>query len=490
MINSQSAAAVNSAKTSFMLSASTMFPFFGYNKKEITNELNKIDIVNFIAQSVRECKIKTQFVLEFGDERYTMFLHKDDMGYYITVSETSSKTVQRPVKEIKRHYFFCERLTRNNIDCIANYVYGIVADYYYGYRIYEAPALEEAPVLEEDTVVEQIRKQYSYTDASGMDVLDLVSYFNDLEDEAADSAEEEAPVLDEVKILEDFCTNEASKIMAAGLTSVALTNEELYMYDYEALYDYLVDAGFDEDRAYEIRDQYDEEVDCAIRGLLADPGFVPVEVSVSDVESTERFFDNMSYPYSARGLAYVKENTSEVSMADIIRAVAEEHWDFESVVKESQWTRFTNDSFRDLIWSTCWAEYLVEHTDEALEAETRYVMDFDSVYDDLFGDLWPYMSTYDDSCGGCELWVDEWYVVTRAAEIIEESVADSDTRCIDWDRFPDYIMTAFLEDDLYGFDTFTERVMSELEGGDIVDILPYDNGLHFSFINDEAEVAA
>ena len=149
MMNSQSAAAVNSAKTSFMLSASTMFPFFGYNEKEITDELNKIDIVNFIAQSVRECKAKAQFILEFGDERYTMFLRKDDRGYYITVDETSSKTVQRPVKEIKRHYFFCDRLTRNNIDSIANYVYGIVADYYYGYGIYEAPALEEDYTIEE-----------------------------------------------------------------------------------------------------------------------------------------------------------------------------------------------------------------------------------------------------------------------------------------------------------------------------------------------------
>ena len=501
MINSQSAAAINSAKTSFMLSASTMFPFFGYNEKEITDELNKIDIVNFIAQAVRECKVKAQFILEFGDERYTMFLCKDDRGYYITVSETSSKTVQRPVKEIKRHYFFCSRLTRNNIDDIANYIYGIVADYYYGYGIYEAPALEEAtvleetpsldqaPSLEEDAVVEQIRKQYSYTDASGMDVLDLVSYFNDLEEEGADSAEEEAPVLDEKKILEDFCTSEASKIMAAGLTSVALSEEEHYLYDYEYLYDYLVDAGFDEDRAYEIRDQYDEEVDRAIRGLLTAPDFVPAEVSDSDVESTERFFDNMTYPYSAMGLAYAKEHTSGVSMAGIIRAVAEEHWNFESVVKESRWTRFTNDSFRDLIWSTCWAEYLVEHTDEALEAETRYVLDFDSVYDNLFDELWPYMSTYDDSCGGCELWVNAWYVVERAAEIIEESVADSATRCIDWDSFPNYVMDAFLGD-LYGFDTFTERVMSELEGGDIVGIMPYDDGLHLSFVDDEAEVAA
>lgn len=300
---------------------------------------------------------------------------------------------------------------------------------------------------------------------------------------------EQAPVLDEKKILEDFCTNEASKIMAAGLSSVALTNEEFYMYDYESLYNYLVDAGFDADRAYEIRDQYDEEVDRAIRGLLTTPDFVPVEVSDSDIESTERFWDDITFPYSAKGLAYVRENTSEVYMDDILKEVAEFHWDFESVVKESRWTRFTNDSFRELIWSTCWAEYLVAHTDEALEAETRYVMDFDSVYDDLFGDLWPYMTSYDDSCGGCELWVDSWYVVERAAEIIEDSVADSDTRCIDWDEFPDYIMAAFLGD-LYGFETFTERVMSELEGGDIVDILPYDDGLHFFVVNDEAEIAA
>lgn len=189
--------------------------------------------------------------------------------------------------------------------------------------------------------------------------------------------------------------------------------------------------------------------------------------------------------YSVAGLAYAKENTSGVSMADIIRAVAEEHWNFESVVKESQWTRFTNDSFRDLIWSTCWAEYLVGHTDEALEAETRYIMDFDSVYDDLFGDLWPYMSTYDDSCGGCELWVNAWDVVERAAEIIE----GSGNRWIDWDEFPNYVMDAFLGN-LYGFDTFTERVMSELEGGDIIGIMPYDDGLHLSFVDDEAEVSA
>ena len=189
--------------------------------------------------------------------------------------------------------------------------------------------------------------------------------------------------------------------------------------------------------------------------------------------------------YSVAGLAYAKEHTSGVSMADIIRKVAEEHWNFESVVKESQWTRFTNDSFRDLIWSTCWNEYLMDYTDEAMEAETRHVMDFDSVYDDLFGDLWPYMSTYDDSCGGCELWVNAWDVVERAAEIIEER----GDRLIDWDEFPGYVMDAFLGN-LYGFDTFTERVMSELEGGDIIGIMPYDDGLHLSFVDEEAEVAA
>ena len=194
--------------------------------------------------------------------------------------------------------------------------------------------------------------------------------------------------------------------------------------------------------------------------------------------------------YSVAGLAYVRENTSEVYMDDIIKEVAEFHWDFESVVKESRWTRFTNDSFRELIWSTCWSEYLVAHTDEALEAETRYVMCFDSTYDDLFYELWPYMTSYDDSCGGCELWVDSWYAVERAAEIIEETATNYvHTRCICWDEFPNYMMTAFLGD-LYGFETFTERVMSELEGGDIVDILPYDDGLYLSFVNDEAEVAA
>ncbi len=214
-------------------------------------------------------------------------------------------------------------------------------------------------------------------------------------------------------------------------------------------------------------------------------GMVYMAPALDAAPMLEKDDDITDEGYSVADLAYVKENTNGVSMADIIRAVAEEHWNFESVVKESQWTRFTNDSFRDLIWSTCWAEYLADYTDEALEAETRYVMGFDSVYDDLFDELWPYMSTYDDSCGGCELWVNAWYVVERAAEIIE----NYGTRCIDWDRFPDYVMDAFLGG-LYGFDTFTERVMSELEGGDIVSIMPYDDGLYLSFVDDEAEVAA
>ena len=239
-----------------------------------------------------------------------------------------------------------------------------------------------------------------------------------------------------------------------------------------------------------ILDDYIKEGDKWSIALWEDmTGMIYIAPELEEAPMLEEDDDITEEGYSMRGLAYAKEHTNGVSMADIIRAVAEEHWDFESVVKENQWTRFTNDSFRDLIWSTCWNEYLVEHTDETLEAETRYVMDFDSVYDDLFGDLWPYMSTYDDSCGGCELWVDAWYVVERAAEIIEESVADSDTRWIDWGEFPDYVIDAFLGG-LYGFDTFTERVMSELEGGDIIGIMPYDDGLHLSFVDDEAKVAA
>lgn len=456
MINSQSAAAVNSAKTSFS---------FCSKKNDSPRTNYEIDWQDHtIAGAAREAiaAYGTDAKMEIYDDGYffDFSVKRIDGKYYVGVivwNKDATKVLMHKCIPTMYH-----RMTKKAVESFAwdiwdmyNYAWDMIKAAEISNKmsgnaeaeVSEAPELEDAPALEE------------------------------------------APVLDEVKILEDFCTNEASKIKAAGLTSVALSEEEHYLYDYEALYDYLVDAGFNEDRAYEIRDQYDEEVDRAIRGLLTDSTFVPVEVSYSDIESTEGFWDNITMPYSAMGLAYVKENTSDVSMADIIRNVAEEHWNFESVVKESQWTHFTNDSFRDLIWSTCWNEYLMEHIDGALEAETRYVMDFDSVYDDLFEELWPFMSTYDDSCGGCELWVNEWDVVERAAEIIEESVADSGARWIDWDKFPDYIMTAFLGD-LYGFETFTERVMSELEGGDIVDILPYDDGLHLSFVNDEAEVAA
>lgn len=453
--NSQSTAAVNSANITLTAWSKSNF---ACKSMEITDEtFNGLKLSSslfmFLAEAISDSKINTYFILKDSSSQgcgYCFCLSKNDDGYIVVTEDWSGSDHEYYMGNKKR-------FTDGNIGIFADRLYDIIADFYYG--IYEAEAannaaeVSETPCLDEAPCLEQ------------------------------------APVLDEKKILEDFCTNEASKIMAAGLSSVALTNEEFYMYDYESLYNYLVDAGFDADRAYEIRDQYESEVDRAIRGLLTAPDFVPVEVSDSDIESTERFWDDITFPYSAKGLAYVKENTRGVDMADILKEVAEFHWDFESVVKESRWTRFTNDSFRDLIWSTCWSEYLVAHTDEALEAETRYVMDFDSVYDDLFGDLWPYMTSYDDSCGGCELWVDSWYVVERAAEIIEESVADSDTRCIDWDEFPDYMMTAFLGD-LYGFETFTERVMSELEGGDIVDILPYDDGLYLSFVNDEAEVAA
>lgn len=163
MINSQSTAAVNSAKTSFLLSATTMSPFFDYNKKEIT-ELNKTDLVRFITNSICVGKTSTHFILEFGDERYCIYLNKDGRGYYVTVVETSSKTVQRPVKEIIRHNFDCFRLTEKNINNIATYVYDLVADYFYGVydaetanteaEISEAPVLDEAPSLEEDEITE------------------------------------------------------------------------------------------------------------------------------------------------------------------------------------------------------------------------------------------------------------------------------------------------------------------------------------------------
>lgn len=197
---SQSTAARNSANTSFLLSATSMFLYFGYVKKEFT-ELDKTDLVGFIAESIRECKASTHFCLEFGDERYCIFLLKGDEGYFVTVDETSSKTVQRPVKEIIRHYFYCFRLTEKNINNIATYIYDLVADYFYG--VYEAetanaeaeiseapvldetPSLDEAPMLEDDDNAERIAaviKEYynnyipSYLDQFGECVITV--YWN------------------------------------------------------------------------------------------------------------------------------------------------------------------------------------------------------------------------------------------------------------------------------------------------------------------------
>ena len=378
MMNSQSAAAVNSANVSISLSyVSSEFRPIRMNITDDTFNGFKLssDLFKFLAEAISDSKINTFLILEDSTHtnRYCFCFSKDNDGNIVVTEDWSGSDYEYSMGGKKR-------FTSGNIGYFAEQLYDIISDYYYGIyavevvnnavEVSEAPALEEAPELEAEPCL------------------------NDLSLGLGDSYWSETPALDEDN-------------------------------------------------------------------------------------------DTTAEGYSVDGLAYAKEHTNGVSMADIIRAVAEEHWNFESVVKESQWTRFTNDSFRDLIWSTCWNEYLMDYTDETLEAETRYIMDFDSVYDDLFDELWPYMSTYDDSCGGCELWVNAWYVVERAAEIIE----GSGNRWIDWDEFPDYVMDAFLGD-LYGFDTFTERVMSELEGGDIIGIMPYDNGLHLSFVDDEAEVAA
>jgi hypothetical protein len=155
-----------------------MSPSFGYNTMEIT-ELNKTELVRFITQSICECKSKAHFILEFGDERYCIFLNKDDKGYYVTVSETSSKTVQRPVKEIKRHYCFCSRLTVKNIDDIAYYIYSLVSDYFYG--IYEVPTLEDTPTLDDTPTLED-----DITD-TGLSVAGLKYVEEQLKDMSEDS---------------------------------------------------------------------------------------------------------------------------------------------------------------------------------------------------------------------------------------------------------------------------------------------------------------
>lgn len=130
-VNGQNGVAT-SANTSFSLYA-TSFANFGYNKKMEFTKLNKTELVRFIAQPMCMFKSKAHYCLEFGGERYCIYLHKNDKGYYVTVSETSSNTVQRPVKEVIRHYCDCFRLTEKKIDNIVNYIYDLVADYYYSF---------------------------------------------------------------------------------------------------------------------------------------------------------------------------------------------------------------------------------------------------------------------------------------------------------------------------------------------------------------------
>jgi hypothetical protein len=131
LVNGQNGVAT-SANTSFSLYATSLAKF-GYHKRIEFTELNKTELVRFIAQPISMYKSDAHYCLEFGDERYCIYIYKNEKGYYVTVHETSSKTVQRPVKEVIRHYCDCFRLTEKKIDNIINYIYDLVANYFNGF---------------------------------------------------------------------------------------------------------------------------------------------------------------------------------------------------------------------------------------------------------------------------------------------------------------------------------------------------------------------
>jgi hypothetical protein len=123
-VNSQNGVAT-SANTSFSLIS---LAEFGYHKRMEFTELNKTELVRFIVHSICWNKSKAHFWLEFGNEIYRIDICKfDKKGYYVIVNDIS-------YREVIKHCCDCFRLTEKNIDNIANYIYDLVADYFYGYH--------------------------------------------------------------------------------------------------------------------------------------------------------------------------------------------------------------------------------------------------------------------------------------------------------------------------------------------------------------------
>ena len=158
MMNSQSAAAVNSANIT--LNAWSMSET-AWKSMEINDEtfdefkLSVDSLYMFIVRAISDSKINSCFILKDSSSQecgYCFCFSKNEDGYIVVTEEWSGSDHEYYMGDRKRFTF-------GNISDFADRLCDIIADYYYGIyaveenitedEISEAPALEEAPELEE-----------------------------------------------------------------------------------------------------------------------------------------------------------------------------------------------------------------------------------------------------------------------------------------------------------------------------------------------------
>lgn len=152
MMNSQSAAAVNSANVSISLSyVSSEFRPIRMNITDDTFSGFKLssDLFKFIAEAISDSKINTFLILENSTHtnRYCFCFSKDNDGNIVVTEDWSGSDYEYSMGSRKR-------FTSGNIGYFAEHLYDIIADYYYAI-IEAAPELDEAPVLEDDDITEE-----------------------------------------------------------------------------------------------------------------------------------------------------------------------------------------------------------------------------------------------------------------------------------------------------------------------------------------------
>ena len=158
MMNSQSAAAVNSANVSIKLSAYVSSEF-GYRRMNINDEtfnefkLSVDSLYMFLVRAISDSKINTHFILEDSTHtyRYCFCFSKNEEGYIVVTEDWSGSDHEYYMGDRKRFTF-------GNISDFADRLCNIIEDYYYiivENIIEEAPALDDAPSLDEAPSLEE-----------------------------------------------------------------------------------------------------------------------------------------------------------------------------------------------------------------------------------------------------------------------------------------------------------------------------------------------